>query len=500
MSGELQKLKEHLGKVNDLGKAAAVLHWDLETYMPAGGAEARSRQLGTLSEMSHELFTADEVGKWLEALAPREAELDYDSDDASLIRVTRRDYEKQRRVPSKLVGEITRAASLGQKAWEQARGESDFSIFEPHLEKLVALRIQWALCFDYEESIYDPMLDDFEPGLTTAKVRSVFDAFRPRLVELVSAIAERQGRVDASCLEGEFDLEAQKTLGLEALKVMGFDFERGRQDVSAHPFTTSFSISDVRITTNYHADDLAPAFFSTVHEGGHALYGLGVDRALDGSLLGEGTSMTVHESQSRLFENIVGRSRPFWRFFYPRLQAAFPRFKQVELETFYRAINRVRPSLIRVLADEVTYGLHIILRFELEQALVTGELEVADLPAAWDAKMEEYLGLTPPNDAQGVLQDVHWSHADIGYFPDYLLGSMLSVQLFEKAQEEIPDLISQIECGRLESLLEWLGAKIHTHGRKFTLDELTDRVLGESLSPEPYLRYLQERYGEIYGL
>jgi carboxypeptidase Taq len=495
-----KEFKAHLARVRDLEMASSVLGWDRETYMPEGGASARARQLGTLSEMGHDLFVRDEVGEWLEALRPYEESLPFDSDDASLIRVARRDYEKERRVPSKLVGDLARAASLGHQAWVQARQKADFSIFRPSLERLVELRIDWANCFDYEESIYDPLLDRFEPGLTRAKVQEVFGAFRPPLVELVAAISERQGRVDASCLEGDFDEGTQWDLGIEALKLMGYDFNRGRQDRAPHPFTTHFSNDDVRITTRFDPHNVASALFSTVHEGGHALYELGVSPALDDTLLGDGASMVLHESQSRLYENVVGRSLGFWHHFYPTLQAKFPQFKEVELEGFYRAINQVKPSLIRVEADEVTYGLHIILRFELEQALVTGELAVADLPEAWNSKMEEYLGLTPPNDAVGVLQDIHWSGGMIGYFPDYLLGSMLSVQLFEQAKGEVPALMAEIERGELGSVREWLREKVHRHGRKFTLNELTERVLGTGLSSGPYLAYLRERYGGIYGL
>ena len=496
----LKAFKHYLSKVRHLQMAESVLSWDQETYMPEGGAAARARQLGTLSEMAHELFVSDRVGEWLAALAPFEAAADYDSDDASLIRVTRREYEKRRRVPAELVGEIARASSLGHQDWARARQEADFSIFRPSLERLVDLRIQWADCFDHGGKIYDPMLDEFESGLTAAKVQALFDEFRPHLVELVAAIAERQDRVDASCLAGHFDERAQWDLGVEVLHLLGTDFKRGRQDKSAHPFTTHFSSSDVRITTRFMPDHIASALFSSIHEGGHALYELGVSPTLDDNLLGKGASMILHESQSRLFENVVGRSRPFWRFFYPRLQHHFPQYRQVELETFYRAINQARPSLVRVEADEVTYGLHIILRFELEQALVTRQLAVADLPAAWNDKMQAYLGITPPNDALGVLQDVHWSSAYIGYFPDYLLGSMLSVQLFERALSDLPDLWDQIERGELGGLVGWMREKVHQHGRKFTLDEIAARVLGTGPSPQPYLRYLRERYGEIYGL
>jgi len=500
MQDTFGQFKAYLARVRDLQMASAVLVWDRETYLPPAGAAARARQLGSLSEMAHERFVDDQVGAWLAALQPYEDSLPFDSDDASLIRVARRDYDKARRVPSQLVGDLARAASLGQQTWVDARQAADFSRFQPSLETLVDLRLAWAECFDYEDSIYDPLLDAFEPGLTTAPVRRIFDAFRPPLVDLVAAIRERHDRVDASCLTGDFDEDAQWDLGLQALKLIGYDFNRGRQDRAAHPFTIHFSSDDVRITTRFDPHNIASALFSSIHEGGHALYELGVSPALDDTLLGDGASMVLHESQSRLFENVVGRSRPFWRHFYPALQARFPRFNGVDLETFYRAVNQVKPSFIRVEADEVTYGLHIILRFELEEALVTRQLAVADLPAAWNEKMQAYLGLTPPDDALGVLQDIHWSGGMIGYFPDYLLGSMLSVQLYARARADLPDLEAQLERGQLAPLRQWMADHVHQHGRKFTLDELADRVLGTPLSPDPYLAYLRERYGEIYGL
>jgi carboxypeptidase Taq len=500
MQDTFRQFKAYLARVRDLQMASAVLAWDRETYLPPAGAAARARQLGSLSEMAHELFVDDRVGEWLAALQPYEDSLPFDSDDASLIRVARRDYEKERRVPSQLVGDLARAASLGQQTWVDARQAADFARFQPSLETLVDLRLAWANCFDYQDSIYDPLLDHFEPGLTAAQVRRIFDAFRPPLVELVAAIGERHDRVDDACLQGDFDEAAQWELGLQALTLMGYDFNRGRQDRAAHPFTTHFSSDDVRLTTRFDPHNISSALFGSIHEGGHALYELGVSPALDDTLLGEGASMVLHESQSRLFENVVGRGRPFWHHFYPRLQARFPQFRAVDLETFYRAVNRVTPSFIRVEADEVTYGLHIILRFELEEALVTRQLAVADLPAAWNAKMQAYLGLIPPDDALGVLQDIHWSAGMIGYFPDYLLGSMLSVQLYERAQADLPDLESQLERGQLAPLRGWMADHVHQHGRKFTLDELTDRVLGAPLSPAPYLAYLRQRYGEIYGL
>lgn len=498
MEEKLRQLKEHLSRVSDLGNAAAVLGWDQETYMPPRGAEARARQLATLSRLAHEFFTSDEVGELLDALEPHARDLPYDSFEASLVRVTKRDYEKEKKIPGELVEELTRAASLGREAWKEARETSNFAKFQPHLEKIVDLTIQKAEAIGYEEHIYDALLDDYEPGMRASQVREIFDDLKVRLVPVVKAIANRE-QPDDSILKRGYDEQAQWDFGVEVIKDFGFDFQRGRQDLSAHPFTTSFSVNDVRITTRVQKDFLPSALFGTLHECGHALYDQGVDAALDRTPLGSGASLGVHESQSRLWENLVGRSRPFWERYYARLKQRFPeQLRDVELEPFYRAVNRVEPSFIRVEADEVTYNLHIMLRFELELALVERKLSIGDLPEIWSTKMREYLGIVPPNDALGVLQDIHWSQGLIGYFPTYSLGNLLSAQLFRSAQKDL-NLFDQIRSGQFHDLLAWMRDKIHKYGRKFLPMELIQRATGRTLEAESYLEYIREKYSDLYG-
>lgn len=500
MQEKLEVLNAKLKDIKNLQAAEAVLGWDQQVFMPPGGAEARAEQLATLSKLSHEMFITDEIGTLLSDLA--QAGFPYDSDEASLIRVVRRDYDKARKLPSALVAEMSRTFSLGQQIWTKARANQDFAHFQEILTKIVDLNIQVAEAFGYEDCLYDALLDQFEPGLKTADVNRVFGELKAELVPLVQAIAARADQVDDSILKQEFDETAQWDFGLIPLKAIGFDMERGRQDKSVHPFTTNFSINDVRITTRVHRDLFPSALFSTLHEGGHAMYEQNSDPALEGSFLAGGTSLGVHESQSRLWENVLGRSREFWQFYYPQLQEFFPaQLKNVSLDTFYRAINKVEPSLIRVEADEVTYNLHIFLRFELEQALLEKRLVVADLPEAWNAKMQESLGLTPSNDALGVLQDIHWSGGMMGYFPTYTLGNVLSLQFYQQTLRDIPDLPEQFSRGEFGALLAWFTDKIHRSGRKFTANELVQRITGaEGIQARPYLDYIKRKYTEIYGL
>jgi carboxypeptidase Taq len=416
--------------------------------------------------------------------------------------VVRRDYDQARKLPPELVEEMSRTFSLGQQIWTKARADQDFSQFQEILAKIVDLNIQKAEAYGYEDCIYDALLDEYEPGMKTAEVNRVFGELKAELVPLVKAIAGRVEAVDDSCLQQDFDESAQWDFGMIPLQAIGFDLERGRQDKSVHPFTTTFSINDVRITTRVQKDLFPSSLFSTLHEGGHALYEQNSAPELEGTLLAGGTSLGVHESQSRLWENVVGRSRQFWQFYYPRLQEFFPmQLAGVSRETFYRAINKVSPSFIRVEADEVTYNLHIFLRFELEQELVEQRLKIADLPDAWNAKMEEYLGLTPPNDALGVLQDIHWSGGSIGYFPTYTLGNVLSMQFYRQTLRDIPDLPEQFARGEFGALLAWFRDKIHRHGRKFTANELVERVTGaKSIEAGPYLTYIRQKFSDIYGL
>ncbi len=500
MESKLKQLKVILGEVVDLRNVSQVLGWDQQTYMPPGSSEDRGYHLATIDQLAHVKFTSDEVGKLLDELEPWTAQLDPDSDEARLVKVTRREYDKLIKVPPDMVMEFSQITTAAFSVWQEARAQSNFAMFQPHLEKVVDWRRRYAALFAPYDHVYDPLLDDFEPGMKTADVKAIFDTLRPQQVALIQAISESP-QVDNSFLHQSFDEEKQWDFGVEAATKFGYDWDRGRQDKSAHPFTTSFGINDVRITTRFMPNYFSSAFFSTAHETGHALYDLGIDPALARTPLAGGTSLAVHESQSRMWENLVGRSLPFWEGFYPRLQEYFPdQLGHVSLESFYKGINRVQPSLIRVEADEATYNLHIMLRLEIEIGLMEGSLDVKDLPEVWNARMQEYLGQTPPNDTQGVLQDVHWSIGYLGYFSTYALGNLVSVQLWERINADIPDLSEQIRRGEFSALLGWLREKIHRHGAKFEPQELAERITGSKIDPAPYMRYLTTKYNQIYGL
>ena len=500
MEQKLEQLKTILAEITDLGGAVALLGWDQQTYMPPGGAEARGNQLGTLQRLIHERQTSAAMGKLLEELKPHAAALDPDSDDARLVKVVSRDYDIATRVPAEWVVEFAQVTTMAQQAWIEARTKSEFSIFRPHLEKIVELGQRYVSFFPPADHPYDILLDIFEPGMKTADVRAIFDALRPRQVELIKAIAAKP-QVDDSFLHQAFDEKKQWDFGVEVITKFGYDWKCGRQDKAPHPFTNGGSRSDVRITTRVNPNFLNSMIFGTMHECGHALYGQGTASKLDRTSLDGGASLAVHESQSRMWENLVGRSLPFWDHFYPRLQETFPsQLGSVPLEKFYKGINKVQPSLIRVEADEATYNLHIMLRLEIEIAMVEGKLAVKDLPEVWNSKMEEYLGVVPPDDARGVLQDIHWSGGMMGYFSTYALGNLISAQLWEVIGRDIPDLTDQIRAGKFEALLGWLREKVHRHGRKFEPQELVQKVTGSKIDPAPYLRYLKEKFGQIYGL
>lgn len=500
MEEKLAQLKTKLAEIVDLSQAAALLGWDQQTYMPPAAAEARGNQQAVLGRIMQEWATSPELGKLLDELKPYGESLDPNSDDARLIKVTAKDYAKATCVPTEFVVEFAQVTSLAQQGWVDARQKSDFSIFQPHLEKIVELRRKYASFFPGVEHPYDALLDDFEPGMKTEDVKAIFSALRPQQVELIKAIAEKP-QVDDSFLHQPFDERAQWDFGVEVITKFGYDWNRGRQDKSAHPFTQGMALNDVRITTRVDPSFLNSMLFGTMHECGHALYGLGSSPALDRTGLEGGASMAVHESQSRMWENLVGRSLPFWQHFYPRLQEVFPsQLANVSLNAFYKGINKVQPSLIRVEADEATYNLHIMLRLEIEIAVIEGNLAVKDLPEAWNTRMQEYLGLTPANDAQGVLQDIHWSFGGFGYFSTYALGNLVSAQLWEKINQDIPVLDDQIRAGQFENLLGWLRTNIHVHGRKFEPQELVQQVTGSKIDPAPYMRYLGKKYSEIYGL
>jgi len=501
METKLQKLKTRLIEINDLESAAALLSWDQSTYMPPGGAAARARQLATLGQLSHEKFTDPAIGKLLEDLRPYEESLPYDSDEASLIRVTRRNYERSVKVPPSFVAQLSSHTSQTYEVWAQARPANDFAKVQPYLEKTLDLSRQLADFFPGYEHVADPLIDFHDYGMKASTLRTLFAELRQQLVPLVQAITAHPA-ADDSCLHQTFPEAQQWAFGLEIVKRFGYDFERGRQDKTPHPFTTKFSIGDVRITTRVKENDLGEALFGTLHEAGHALYEQGVRKDFEGTPLAQGTSSGVHESQSRLWENLVGRSRGFWKFFYPKLQAVFPdQLGSVSLDTFYRAINKVQPSLIRTDADEVTYNLHVMLRFDFELALLEGRLAVRDLPEAWRERFKADLGIVPPDDRDGVLQDVHWYDGIVGgAFQGYTLGNILNAQFFETALAAHPEIPAEIEEGEFGTLHSWLKENIYQHGSKYTATELIERVTGGPMSIEPYIRYLRAKYAELYKL
>jgi carboxypeptidase Taq len=499
MRQKMEKLKSLLAEIADLNGIIALMEWDQQTYMPDGGAEARARQLGTIGKQQHEIATSPELGRLLDVLKKSAGSMDPDSDDARMIKFAVRDYERETCVTPEFVVERAQVTSMAHHAWAEARAKSDFSIFQPHLEKIVDLTHRYIEFFPPSEHPYDVLLDIYEPEMKTSEVKKIFDKLRPEQVRLIKSIGQKE-QVENSFLYQPFDEKKQWDFGVEVIKRMGYEMERGRQDKSHHPFTTEFSINDVRITTRVDPDYFSYMIFSTVHEAGHALYGQGHSPDLERTNLASGASLALHESQSRMWENLVARSLPFWEYYYPRLQYYFPQLNPVDLNTFYKGINRVAPSLIRTEADEATYNLHIMLRLELEIGIIEGKINVKDLPQIWNAHMKEYLGVEPEDDARGVLQDVHWSMGAFGYFSTYALGNLISVQLWERINQDIPDLSQQIRTGRFDELLGWLRTNIHIHGRKFMPRELVKRVTGCGIDPAPYLRYLEDKFGKIYDL
>jgi carboxypeptidase Taq len=501
MMDNLAALKARLADVHHLRAAMGLLGWDQQTGMPPGGAAGRAAQLATLSRIAHEIFTAAETARLLAAAEREGLDLDPESDDAALLRVARRDFERESRLPADLVAETAQVTTLAFEAWRQARAAADFGRFAPWLERIVELNRRRADALGWRGHPYDALLDPFEPGMTTAELQAIFGELRAALVPLVAAIAAQAERIDDRVLRRDYDESRQEAFCREVAGRLGYDFGRGRLDRSVHPFTQGMGRGDVRITTRTERRWLPAALFGTLHETGHALYEQGTAESLENTLLDEGASLGVHESQSRLWENLVGRSRAFWEYYFPRLAAIFPEaLGGVDPEEFYRAVNRVQPSLIRVEADEVTYNLHVILRFEMELGLLEGTIAVADAPAAWNRKSEELLGLSPPDDAQGILQDVHWSGGAIGYFPTYTLGNLMAVQLFDRAVAERPAIPGEIRRGEFGGLRGWLERQIHRHGRKHLPAELLRRATGAPLQTGPFLAYLRSKYGALYDL
>jgi carboxypeptidase Taq len=495
----LADLKHRLAEIYDLNAAGSVLSWDEATYMPTGGAAARGRQVAILRRLAHERFTDPALGRLLDSLEGFSGELS--ADDASLIRVARRDFEKAIRIPAEYVARANAHASASYNAWCRARPANDFAAMVPFLQKTLELSREYASFFAPYDHIADPMIDDADEGVTTKTIRGVFTDLRQALVPMVRAISE-QPPVDDAWLDRPFDEAAQLDFGLKIASQMGYDLERGRLDKTHHPFCTRFASGDVRITTRVRENDLRDALFSTLHEAGHAMYEQGVNAAYEGTPLGRGVSSGVHESQSRLWENVVARSRPFWEHYYPALQQLFAdQLGSVPLDVFYRAINKVEPSLVRTDADEVTYNLHIMLRFDLELALLEGRLRVVDLPEAWRAGMKADLGIAPPDDRNGCLQDVHWYAGNIGgAFQSYTIGNILSAQFFAAATQVHPEISREIADGQFGTLHGWLTENLYEPGRALKPDEIVARSTGSPMTMAPYLAYLRTKYGELYRL
>ncbi len=492
-----ERYKELLCRLADVQYSIAILNWDLETYMPPKGAESRAQQISTLSGIAHNLSTSEELGDLLFKL---ESDTSLDEIQQKNIYHSLKSYRLNKKYSQAFVEELSRAISEAFQAWQKAKETNNFSLYAPKLEKLVRLKREECTIIGFTGHPYDALLDQYEPGALTADLSILFADVRSQLVAFVKQIAAQPQNEDGFMFL-HYDKQKQWDFGLELLTQMGYDFEAGRQDISSHPFTTNFGPKDVRVTTRIAEDNLNEMIWSCIHEGGHALYEQGLPYSEYGLPSGEYISLGIHESQSRLWENNVGRNLPYWKHNLARLKEFFPEpLKNVQPEAFFKAINKVRPSLIRTNADELTYHFHILIRFEIEKALIEGSIEVKDLPALWNSKYKEYLGLDVPSDSQGVLQDIHWSHGSFGYFPTYSLGSFYAAQFYNKAVQEIPTLELEIEKGNMKPLLNWLREHIHRHGKRYTAEELCQHICGEKLNFKYFMNYAQKKYGELYKL
>jgi carboxypeptidase Taq len=497
-----EALLTELKEIGVLGSTISLLHWDEQTQLPAKGAAYRAEQISLLTRMSHERFTSARMADLIAAAEKKHgSDLQQDAVSAANIRETRRTYDRQVKLPARLVEELARTTVLAQQAWVDARKQSNYAGFEPWLKKILHLKREEAGCLSSGGPLYDALLDEYEPGAKTDDLRVVFEELRAELVELVREIQESGRTAPVEILTRNYPAGEQEVLARKAASAIGFDFEAGRLDRSVHPFCSIIAPGDTRMTTRYDEQYFGDAFFGVLHETGHGLYDQGLPPEHFGTPAGDYVSLGIHESQSRMWENLVGRARPFWNFMMPHAREAFAEaLAGVSEDDWMFAINSVEPSLIRTESDETTYNLHILLRFELEQALLDGQLDTGELPGAWNEKMQKYFGLTPPNDAQGCLQDIHWSGGSFGYFPTYTLGNLIAAQLFEAAKTAIPGMETAFERGDFSPLLTWLRLNVHQHGKRYSAAELVTRATGKSLSAEPLLRHLKNKAREYYGV
>ena len=497
---DLEEFKSLLAEISDLSGIAAIAGWDKETQMPKGGADTRATQMSTLAKVIHLKNTAPRIGELLTSLEPQLAVSD--TTDGALVRLMRLEFTRRSKLPADFVAEFSKAQSVAGSVWEAVRPRNDFKSFQPHLEKMFEYTLRAADLFGFDSHPYDALLWDYDPGLQTAHIKDIFSEIRTFTVPLLKKIVAAGETVDYSILDRSFPVDAQRAFALEVAQAFGYDLERGRLDVTAHPFATNFSRDDVRITTRFDEHYFPMAFYGVLHEAGHAMYEQNTAPELRRTPLARGAWSTAHESQSRLWENQVGRGQPFWSHFFPRLKQTFPSMADVTAEAFHFAINDVRPSFIRVEADEATYNLHIALRFELECEMLAGNLPVADLPEAWNARFQALFDLTPPSDREGCLQDIHWSFGGLGYFPTYTLGNLFAAQFMDRARIDLGghDLDAAFRRGEFTLLKDWLVKNIHTNGRRYLSQDLCQRITGDSLKVAPLVNYLKAKFEPLYGL
>ncbi|MDT8719053.1 carboxypeptidase M32 [Clostridium sp. 19966] len=496
LQAKIEEFKNYLKSMEDLRGSIALLDWDARVNMPKKGIEGRSDAIAYLSGEYFKMETSDKMREFVEYF---EAQEGLDHITKAAVKNCRKNYDLSKKIPESRYIEFVKASSISGAAWEEAKEKSDFSIFQPHLQKMVDFKKEFVEYWGYEEDKYDTLLDIYEPGITVKKLDEVFGELKNELVDMLKKIARSSVKVSSECFKKSFPKKEQEEFSIFLLNKMEFDFNAGRLDESVHPFTTNFSNKDVRITSHYYENEFRSALFSAVHEGGHAIYEQDIPDSLRGTLLGTGASMGIHESQSRFYENIIGRSQHFWKYFYSEAIKRFSQFEEVSFEEFYKGINEVLPSLIRTEADELSYSIHVIIRYEIEKDLINGRVKVQDLPKVWNAKYKEYLGVEPSNDAEGVLQDVHWSDGSFGYFPSYALGNLYGAQFLNKLTKDIPNIFKDIEAGNLSTLHTWLKDNIHCYGAVYEPQELIKKVTGEELKAKYFIDYLKEKYGKIYN-
>ncbi|MFC5448225.1 carboxypeptidase M32 [Paenibacillus aestuarii] len=498
---KLEAFKAYVRKMKQYEEAISLIYWDMRTGAPKKGIETRSEVVGELSTEVFRMATSEEMGNYLQVLHQPEQLEQMDEISRKMVLECKKEYDRSKKIPADKYQAYVVLTSQSESAWEDAKHTSNWTMFQPYLEKIVAANKEFIELWGYEGNKYNTLLDMYEPGMTVEKLDEVFGALRDKVVPLLQKIQASPNQPNRDFLDQQYEISKQKQFSLSILKQMKYDFDAGRLDETVHPFATALNPGDVRITTRYLPNDITSALFGTIHEGGHALYEQNISKDLVGTNLCTGTSMGIHESQSRFWENVIGRSKQFWNRYYGELQQTFSgQIDDIDVDTFYKAINHIEPSLIRIEADELTYNFHIMIRYELEKALINGTLEVADLPEAWNAKYEEYLGIRPSNDGEGVLQDVHWAGGSFGYFPSYSLGNMYAAQFTNTLRQELPQFESLIESGNLEPIKEWLTEKIYQYGKLQTPNEIVKRVTGEELNPDYLVQYLEDKYKAVYGI